>query len=401
MSVRSRWGLALLLAAAALASCRRAQARVRADASAGGLVARRTVEDVFLLTGELRSTRSVSIVAPRSDRNLQIRWLAEDGADVAEGDRVVELDSGNELQSIEERRLRLRQAEIERDSRERAAEADAERKRVAVEKAEIEAEKARIDAAVPRELRAGAEWSKLQAAWLEKQAELAKARLEEQAFQTTTRADLEVLRRSEEKARREVEQGEKALASMSLRAPTGGMFLVGSHPQWNPEGPRKLQPGDGIWSGYPLASIPDPTAMEVGATLSEVDDGRIAPGMPARCILDTYPDRVFEGRVEEVGAVAAEPRRSFGPSTARTGFPVRVSLQRTDPLMRPGLSVRVEVVRKVWPAALALPRAAVGFDKDGAWIRARGGARGQRVAIAGCTAVDCVLEPGAVGDSVD
>ena len=27
--------------------------------------------------------------------------------------------------------------------------------------------------------------------------------------------------------------------------------------------------------------------------------------MAARCILDTYPDRMFEGRIEDVGSVAA------------------------------------------------------------------------------------------------
>jgi multidrug efflux pump subunit AcrA (membrane-fusion protein) len=143
-----------------------------------------------------------------------------------------------------------------------------------------------------------------------------------------------------------------------------------------------------------VASIPDPTQMEVSATLSEVDHGRIAPGMKARCILDTYPDRVFEGRVEDVGAVAAESGRSFGFSTARAGFPVRVSLAVTDPIMRPGLSVRVEVVRAAWPDALSVPRHALRFEKEQAVV-ARKGSTGRRVVrVAGCTPVDCVVASG-------
>ena len=125
-------------------------------------------------------------------------------------------------------------------------------------------------------------------------------------------------------------------------------------------------------AGFPVASIPDPSEMEVAATLSEVDHGRIAAGMKARCVLDTYPDRIFEGRVEEVGAVAAEPRRMMGPGGGRTGFPVRVSVADTDPLMRPGLSVRVEVVRAAWPQALAVPRKAVRFDKGQAVVMRKG-----------------------------
>ncbi|PYQ22364.1 MAG: hypothetical protein DMF79_06135, partial [Acidobacteria bacterium] len=337
-------------------SCRVASGSSNEAPAGEAQVVRRPIEDVFLLTGELRAVRSASVITPRGEGELQIRWMVDDGAEVAEGERVVEFDAARLIQNIEERRLKLRQAENERESRERTLAAEADRKRVAVDKAEVEAEKARLDAAVPRELQAAVEWRRLQSLLQEKQAALEKARLEREAFQTSARSDLEVLRRTEEKARREVGAAEKSLVGMSVQAPKNGIFLVGNFWQWGPEGPRKLQPGDTVWPGYPVASIPDPSEMEVGAMLSEVDHGRIAAGLKARCILDTYPDRTFAGQIEEVGAVAAEPRRTFGPTGSRTGFPVRVSLDKTDPLMRPGLSVRVEVVRKAWSQALVVPR---------------------------------------------
>jgi HlyD family secretion protein len=143
-----------------------------------------------------------------------------------------------------------------------------------------------------------------------------------------------------------------------------------------------------------VASIPDPTEMEVSAALSEVDHGRIGAGMKTRCILDTYPDRVFEGRIENVGAVAAEAGRSFGLSTVRTGFPVRVSLAVTDPIMRPGLSVRVEVLRAAWPEALVVPRHALRFEKEQAVVMRKGLSGRTVVRVAGCTPVDCVVESG-------
>jgi multidrug efflux pump subunit AcrA (membrane-fusion protein) len=188
---------------------------------------------------------------------------------------------------------------------------------------------------------------------------------------------------------------------MSVFSPRSGIFLVGNFWQWGPEGPRKLQPGDTVWPGFPVAQIPDPSEMEVGATLSEVDYGAITAGMAARCILDTYPDRVFEGRVEQVGAVAAEPTRSFGPVTGRPGFPVRVSLTRTDPLMRPGLSVRVEVVRAAWPKALTIPRQAVRFERGKAVVMQKGRSGATVAAVSACSPVDCVVESGlSEGDRV-
>ena len=194
---------------------------------------------------------------------------------------------------------------------------------------------------------------------------------------------------------------EKSLTSMSLVAPKAGIFLVGNFWQWGPEGPRKLQPGDTVWPGYPVGTIPDPTEMEVQAALAESDHGRIAPGMKARCILDTYPDRVFEGRLEEIGSVARESGgRGWFASATKPGFPVRVSLARTDPLMRPGLSVRVEVVRGAWDEALACRAAPCASRRTGRWCAAPAGDEA-KVRLAACTPVECVVESGlAEGDRV-
>ncbi len=353
----------------------------------------KAVEDVFLLTGETSAVVSDSLVIPRADGDLQIRWLAEDGTDVQRGERLVELDPTRIVQAIEDRRLRLRQAEIDVESRERQATAESDRKRVAFEKAELEAEKARLDEAIPLEYRDPKDRPTLQAQWQQARANLKKAQFEREAYAVSSASDVAAARATLEKARREVAAAELALGSMSLVAPRAGVFLVGNFWQWGPEGPRKLQPGDTVWTGYTVATIPDPSEMEVLAALAPADEGRVTAGMAARCILDTYPDRVFAGRVAEVGSVAFE-------TGARLGFPVRIALARTDPLMRPGLSVRVEVVRRSWAKALVVPRGSVRFDPDGTRVRRAAGSL-IKVKLAGCTPLECVVESGLTeGDRV-
>ena len=59
---------------------------------------------------------------------------------------------------------------------------------------------------------------------------------------TTSRADLEVLSRTEEKVRREVDAAEQSLASMSVRAPKSGVFLVSNFWQWGPGEGRRNSP---------------------------------------------------------------------------------------------------------------------------------------------------------------
>ena len=398
----SLWAAAAAFGLALLPGCQSGRADSGGDPRVELRVVSKAVEDVFLLTGELRSVRSFALTTPRGgERELQIRWMVDDGSDVKQGDRLVEFDAARLIQTIEERRLKLRQAQNDRESRERSATAETERKRVAVDKAEVEADKARIDAVVPAELRAAVDWRRFQATWQEKKAALDKAKLEQQAYTVSSRSDVATARATEEKALRDVAAAEQALGSMSLTAPKDGIFLVGNFWMWGPEGPRKLQPGDTVWSGYPVGTIPDPSEMEVQVALAEADIGRIAPGMAARCILDTYPERVFEGRIEDVGSVAREGggRGPFA-AAAKPGFPVRVSLAKSDPLMRPGLSVRVEVVRAAWPKALSVPRSAVRFEKQGPVVRRPGGdAKG--VKLTACTPLECVVEAGlAEGDRV-
>jgi HlyD family secretion protein len=356
-------------------------------------VRRADVEDVFLLSGELEAVHSTSIQTPRSDSELQIRWMAEDGASVKEGDKVVEFDASRLIQGLEERRLKVRQAEIDLEGKERTAEAEAERKRVAVEKAAIERDKARIDANVPRELQPAVDWQKKQNSLHELEAAFEKARLDEEAYRVAGPADVAVARVAVEKARRELDSSERLLAAMTTVAPKSGVFLVGNFWQWGPEGPRKLQPGDTVWPGYPVATIPDPSEMQVAATLTEVDHGRVAPGMAARCILDTYPDRIFEGRVEDVGAVAAEASAGFRPPGARAGFSVRVSLAHADAVMRPGLSVRVEVVRKRWSHALVVPRRSARYEGRRLVVERSSGSS-RTVPVEACTPLDCVVASG-------
>ena len=396
--------LAVLLSAAVQPGC----SSGRADSGGGSpgtelRVEAKAVEDVFLLSGELRAVRSFPLTTPRGgEREMQIRWMVDDGAEVKEGERIVEFDAARLIQTIEERRLKLRQAQNERESRERSAAAEGERKRVAVDKAEVEADKARLDAVVPAELRAAVDYRRFQATWQEKKAALDKAKLERDAYAVSSQAEIRTARAAEEKAQRDVAAAEKALASMSLYAPRAGIFLVGNFWMWGPEGPRKLQPGDTVWSGFLVGTIPDPSEMEVQIALAEADHGRIAAGHGGALHPRHLPRPRLRGARRGRGRGVAREHR---PRRLRPGRSSRASRcasrsRRAIPLMRPGLSVRVEVVRGAWPKALSVPRGAVRFEKDGPLVRRQGGGT-TKVKLAACTPLECVVESGlAEGDRV-
>jgi HlyD family secretion protein len=376
-------GTALAAAVAALAGCAAPGPRGAEDRSA--VVARRTVEDVFLLTGELQAVRSDELTVPRLEGGrVQVKWVAEDGAEVEAGATVAELDNTQVAQSLEEKRLRLTQAQISLEQREASLEAEGSQKRLEREKAEIEAEKARIEAAVPQELRSRKEWHEKQQLLLRAEAALQKARSALATFEESSGSDIGVMRIGRDKAAREVQAAEASLKQLALVAPRRGIVIVGRSPMED----RPLQVGDNMWPGFRVVSIPDLSAMEILAYLPEVDDGRVVKGQDARVVLEADLDRCFKGRVEEVAAVAQDAR-FLG------GFKVRISLEETDAnVMRPGLSARVEVVRRKFENALVVPREAVTRGAKGYTARRPGGSAPLDVRVAACLPRECVIEQG-------
>ena len=252
-----------------------------------------------------------------------------------------------------------------------------------VEKTAVALAKAKVEADVPVELRARKEWHEKQQAMVKAEAALDKARVTLEAHDRTTAADLKVLRIALDKARREVAQSEESLRGLQLRAPRAGVVLLGRSPQED----RPVQLGDNLWPGLRAASLPDLSELEVAAYLPEVDDGRVLPGQAVRVILDSALDRIHQGRVEVVAAVAQDARYAGG-------FKVRVSLAKTDPAsMRPGLSARVEVVRRTFKDALVVPRGAVSWRDAQARV-ARPGGGFTEVTLSACLTLECVVENG-------
>lgn len=346
-------------------------------------VVRADVEDVFVITGELSAVRADYLTVPAISE-AQIKWLAPDGSRVSQGDLVAEFDDTGVLSRLEELRSGLLQTGVSRQSRVREIEAQRETKRAALAKAQIDVEKARLDAEVPRDLRSELEWRDFQAALSEKQAALEKARLDLEAFEVTARADLAGLEAAENKARREMEAAEDVLAAVSLEAPRDGLFVVEQHRMGQD---RKYQPGDNVYPGMAVASIPDPSEMEVTGRLPEVDWGRIRPGQVARVVLDTWPERVFDGEVADVVPVASR-QGNVG------GYPVRIRLARTEPeIMRPRLSVRVEIVRERWEGVLSVPRAAVSLAGEATRVL-RPDDELVSVELLGCTPTVCAIASG-------
>jgi membrane fusion protein (multidrug efflux system) len=113
--------------------------------------------------------------------------------------------------------------------------------------------------------------------------------------------------------------------------------------------------GEYVTPGQRLALVHDPARVRIEANVKETDIRYFRPGAPVRFRVDAYPSRVFEGRVERVGAAASSefallpspnPSGNFTKITQR--LPVRIALrpEDADGLLRPGMMVEVQAAAR-------------------------------------------------------
>ncbi len=350
-------------------------------------VRRGTFQSDMILSGELEAARGEFLSVPALPSwQTAIKWLAEDGSVVAPGDVVVELDNTALTTDLESKRQLASQTAQELQQREAEWSADIEQKTLEVEKKKSDLEKAKIDAKIPADLLSARRYEEYQGTLRRTTVEHEKAVDVLRSRRTGVAAERDNLLLQIGKASREIAIAEAAIDALVLRAPRGGIFVVRDLP-WES---RKLQIGDPVWVGFPIAMIPDPTSIRVKAALADVDDGKIATGLPVTITLDGYPSMAFTGRITSISAVAQESRRA----SLRRQFDVLIALDKIDEQrMRPGLSARVVVHRDARASVLLAPRAAIDFS--GKTVRARLAGGGMKdVTLGACNAQDCVVMSG-------
>jgi multidrug resistance efflux pump len=350
-------------------------------------VHRGTFVNQIVITGELEAARGTSVSVPALPSwQTSIKWMAADGVDVKAGERVVELDNTSIATELDQKKQAETQSRQELEQKNAEWSADIRDKQLDVERKRSELEKAKLEAAVPKEIVSARDFEDRQTKLHRASTEYDKSRETLRAQRKAIAADRANLELKIARSSREVETSLRALDQMVLRAPKDGIVVIRDHP-W--EG-RKLQNGDTVWVGFPIALMPELDSLQVSASLADVDDGRIAAGMPATVTVDGYPSMHFPATVASVSAVAQEEARL----SMRRKFRVVVKLAKIDSaLMRPGLSTRVEIRREVQRDVLMMPRAAIDFSSAKPRARLESG-RLVEVTVGSCNAQECVVRSG-------
>ena len=144
--------------------------------------------------------------------------------------------------------------------------------------------------------------------------------------------------------------------STKLTAPLGG--IVSS---------VAVQEGGYVSAGQPVVTIMDTSSYSASAEIDEIDLARVEPGMAAIVSFDALPDVELPAKVESIG-VAAVPR------VGTVVIPIRVSIDGSPELLKPGLTTNVKILSRNIPNVVRIPvRSWIDMDGQPSAIRVEGG----------------------------
>jgi RND family efflux transporter MFP subunit len=323
-------------------------------------VKRKDFVDTLEIKGEVKALRSVIIAAPYAAGELQIVNLVANSAKVKKGDMVVEFDATTVKQKLAQDQSGVKSAEAEIQQSRAAARLKEEQDLTDVMTAKFDAEKARMDASKQEILSAiDGEQAKLKVADAEQKLEEAEAKLK--ADRSAARADLASKQQKLDQAKFQVQQDERSLASLSLRAPLDGIVALQNH--WQPPGgSAPFKPGDRAWPGVAIAELPDVSSLKIAARVEEAERGQLKADQSVSVRIDALPDRSFDGHVETISPTASLDFNAGWPFPR--DFSVEVALSEIDSRLSPGMSATVRVAVAKYPDGIVIPSLAV-FRKAG------------------------------------
>jgi HlyD family secretion protein len=164
-----------------------------------------------------------------------------------------------------------------------------------------------------------------------------------------------------------MERAQGIIDNLEVKAPTDGVVSV----KENRDGQffffsgmilPQYREGDTTFSGRNIADIVESGKMEVRAKVTETDRDNLQQGQVATVQVDALPGRTFSAKVGPLSGSAS--RGNFFETSAVRQFDITLELEKPDPQMRAGSSLRVVIDGREIKDAVHVPRQAV-FEKNG------------------------------------
>jgi RND family efflux transporter MFP subunit len=321
--------------------------------------------DYIQIRGDIRPAKSIILNAPlQSGGDLQIVKLVKNGAQVKQGDLLVEFDATTLQQRLAERRSDLKAAEREIEQLQAQQKINAEERKTALMKAQYDVDRAKLDLG-KRDLISKIEYEEAKLALSDAEQRLKETQAKLRSTDTAAEADLVGKRRKRDKAQFDVDRTERAIEALRLRAPADGTVNILENPRTSGMfggGGVEFREGDRAWAGASILELPDLSSIHLEARLDESDRGRLKVGQQALVKIEAVPGKDFSARVDLISVLARVDFSSGWPPVRN--FDLGLVLENPDPRIRPGMTATARIAADRMPDTTLVPSEAI-FQKDG------------------------------------
>jgi membrane fusion protein (multidrug efflux system) len=163
--------------------------------------------------------------------------------------------------------------------------------------------------------------------------------------QAASRATLDQVEAQNKQALANVAYQQAIIAKKTIRAPFSGRLGI-----------RLVDLGQYLSPGTPIVTLQALDPIRAEFTLPQQDLDRIAVGAPVEVRADTYPGKVFAGRLTAINPRADVKTRNFA---------VEATFDNPDRLLHPGMFVKVAVLLPGTQQIVTLPQTAINFSPYG------------------------------------
>ena len=317
-------------------------------------------------TGELRAGRTVNLMAPPAGGTLRIVKLLQTGTSVKKDDEVLEFDAADQQYALEQARTDVAEAEQQIVKMLADQAVTASQEKLDMLTARYNVRRGELDSA-GNEFIGAIDAQKNILTLEESRRRLKQLEDDAAARAATSNAALAVVQERRNKAKMAMERAQGIIDNLVVKAPTDGVVSV----KENRDGQffffsgmvlPQYREGDSTFAGRNIADIVESGMMEVRAKVTETDRDNLQAGQAATVQVDALPGRTFNAKVGPLSGSAS--RGNFFETSAIRQFDITLQLEKPDPQMRAGSSLRVVIDGREIKEALHVPRQAV-FEKNG------------------------------------
>ena len=147
---------------------------------------------------------------------------------------------------------------------------------------------------------------------------------------------------------------EDQMAKTKIYAPTDGLVIYGSGGggRFYMSG-NQIKEGAEVFERQTILRLPDTSSMKVVVRIHEAQTDRIRLDQEAIIEVEGIGDRKFTGKITKIAVLADSQNRWLNPELKE--YETEITLNESDPLLKPGVTARVEILIAELDDVVAVP----------------------------------------------